>query len=759
MLARFCDVPPIAIGAPLQGLRRMIASAAAMCAAGHVAAQCQPAWLLPITGDAYTPGPNTETITTWDPDGSGPRPELLVFGGRMRGAGSTAVEGIALFDGTTWSGLPKVYSRDVCGVGNDRGTLVAFSPEGNIHQTGIPFRWNGTTWELMQAADLGRAVGFSVVRDEFWCASAKRVWRWDGSIWNDEGSAIADERQPAQIIEFKGNIYAIGNSWGSNQANQSSRGIAVKQGTAWLPVGGALNGDLNTAAALWRDQIVVAGALSFAPGTLRGLLTFDGTQWRVLDSTHEGATSMVVHRDELIAISGGGSFGNAQGDAGRYIARFDGAAWHALGDGISSYGSRLGIDPNGDLIVTGTFTRAGNSAVRGLARWDGAAWHSPLKGFNGPIGSVAAIGKDLFVGGTFTGADGVPAENIARWNGSAWSALGTEGPQRISALLAHDGALYAVGSEGTRIGRWNDYSWTTIGTGGTDGTVLAEFGGEVLVGGAFPSTAGISTVSRIGRVVNDQIVAINDGLNGDVWAMTTFNGSLIAGGAFTNAAGVAAPASVAHVARWDGTRFVPLGAGVNGPVYALTLLDDKLIIGGQFGIAGGFPNGVAAPSIAMWDGSTFAPIGDGLDGRVNGLLVVGGMLYATGNFTKSGTRSISGIARWDGTAWQPVESGLSRISGSAATGYALAPYGDAIVVAGDFDTVGGAIPASNVALLGRTCPPCAADFNDDGEVTFEDFDAFVGLLESGSGTADMNNDGFLSFEDFDAFVAAFEGGC
>lgn len=726
------------------------------CVAGQAAAQCQPTWLAPITHDAYTPGPNTDTITTWDPDGNGPRPELLVLGGRMRGAGNTPVEGIALFDGTTWSGLPKVYSRDVCGVGNDRGTLVAFSPENNLYQTGIPFRWNGITWELMQAADLGRAVGFSVVRDEFWCASAKRVWRWDGSIWNDEGSAIIDEKQPAQIVDFKGNIYAIGNSGGYGQSNQLSRGIAVKQGTAWLPVGGALSSDFNTAAALWRDQIVIAGSLGFASGTLRGLLAFDGSQWRVLDSTHESATSMVVHRDGLVAI---GNFGSAQGEAGRYIARFDGTAWNPLGGGISFQGSRLGIDPNGDLIVTGSFTRAGSLPVRGFARWDGVAWHDPLRGFNGPIGSVAAIGDDLFVGGTFTGADGVSAENIARWNGSVWSPLGSGGPQRISSLLGHDGSLYAVGGSGTRIGRWDGSSWTTIGTGGIDATSLAEFEDEVLVGGSFPSTAGISTVSRIGRVVNDQIVAMNDGLNGDVWAMTTFNGSLIAGGAFTTAAGVASPTSVAHVARWDGTRFVPLGAGVNGTVYSLTSLGDKLIIGGQFGIAGGFPNGVAAPCVAMWDGSSFSRMGDGLNARVNGLRVVGGVLYATGNFTKSGTRSIAGIARWDGAAWQPVESGLSRISGSAAIGYALAPYGDALVVAGDFDTVGGAVPASNIALLGHTCPPCTADFNGDREVTLEDFDAFVGSLQGGSGTADLNNDGFLTFEDFDAFVAAFEVGC
>jgi hypothetical protein len=54
---------------------------------------------------------------------------------------------------------------------------------------------------------------------------------------------------------------------------------------------------------------------------------------------------------------------------------------------------------------------------------------------------------------------------------------------------------------------------------------------------------------------------------------------------------------------------------------------------------------------------------------------------------------------------------------------------------------------------------CTADFDFDGFLTFEDFDAFVGAFEAGSASADFNSDGFLTFEDFDAFVSSFEAGC
>lgn len=66
--------------------------------------------------------------------------------------------------------------------------------------------------------------------------------------------------------------------------------------------------------------------------------------------------------------------------------------------------------------------------------------------------------------------------------------------------------------------------------------------------------------------------------------------------------------------------------------------------------------------------------------------------------------------------------------------------------------------------LGRTASDvlpsgCASDFNADGFITFEDFDAFVGSFETGETRADFNMDGFLTFDDFDSFASVFEAGC
>jgi len=54
---------------------------------------------------------------------------------------------------------------------------------------------------------------------------------------------------------------------------------------------------------------------------------------------------------------------------------------------------------------------------------------------------------------------------------------------------------------------------------------------------------------------------------------------------------------------------------------------------------------------------------------------------------------------------------------------------------------------------------CLADFNADGFVSGDDFDAFVERFEAGDPSADVNGDTFTSGDDFDLFVAAFEAGC
>jgi len=75
----------------------------------------------------------------------------------------------------------------------------------------------------------------------------------------------------------------------------------------------------------------------------------------------------------------------------------------------------------------------------------------------------------------------------------------------------------------------------------------------------------------------------------------------------------------------------------------------------------------------------------------------------------------------------------------------------------------GAMTGGTFALTGGfwpgQLPRCPSDFNNDGFVTGDDFDAFVDAFVMGDIAADFNDDGFVTADDYDAYVEAFFAGC
>ncbi len=61
---------------------------------------------------------------------------------------------------------------------------------------------------------------------------------------------------------------------------------------------------------------------------------------------------------------------------------------------------------------------------------------------------------------------------------------------------------------------------------------------------------------------------------------------------------------------------------------------------------------------------------------------------------------------------------------------------------------------------GASCPPCAADYDQDGGVTGGDIGAFIADWEAGTSCADVDLDGGITGADLAAFFSVFEaGGC
>lgn len=299
----------------------------------------------------------------------------------------------------------------------------------------------------------------------------------------------------------------------------------------------------------------------------------------------------VITPDGSGGLHAGGSFTNIGGTPASRIAQWNGTAWSALGTGISG-----GAFPtvysllrmaNGDLIAGGSFTTAGSVTVNHVARWNGAAWSALGTGVSGfaVLDLVEMANGDLVVVGNFSSAGGVPANNIARWNGTAWSALGSGVTSPGGALLLGNGDLVVGGSfTGVPgfVARWNGATWTGVGNlGSMVPNAFAELPNGNLI------AAGYQTVQRWNGTTWSVAGTLSGGTMTTAYDIVRHpDGSAIVTGAFsTVTAGVAT--AVRGMARLDPTSFTwndlgsvtalqPLGNG--GRVGSALALDDGRLL-------------------------------------------------------------------------------------------------------------------------------------------------------------------------------------
>ncbi len=202
---------------------------------------------------------------------------------------------------------------------------------------------------------------------------------------------------------------------------------------------------------------------------------------------------------------------------------------------------------------------------------------------------------------------------------------------RAQCVFDHGAGAHLYAGDRQGVWRWDGQVWTLIGEITAPGYVLFE--------------------------------------NRGVHALAVFDAGpgpcLIAGGDFTSIDGVAA----SHIARWDGTDWLPLGDGVaqaSSPppsnsewVRALHVFDTggspALFAAGGFAKAGG----LTASRVARWNGNSWSALGAGLGGtgpqaNAYALASFNGSLYAGGGFTTAGGVTAHALARWNHGAWSPI---------------------------------------------------------------------------------------------------------
>lgn len=277
-------------------------------------------------------------------------------------------------------------------------------------------------------------------------------------------------------------------------------------------------------------------------------------------------------------------------------------------------------------------------------------------------------GGDWHAGGAYPSTDnGVTA--LAFWD--------PDGPGPLTPVLAVGGGFSIAGEVfATNIATWNPQSrrWSALGNG-VNGVVRCIIGmpnGELVVGGDFTSAGG-QAANHIARWDGTSWMPLETGMDGRVLTLAVLpTGDLIAGGEFVTAGGI----TVSGVARWDGTAWSSLDTGLASGVVALAVLPDGVLVAAGY-FQSSSPEG-PLNRIARWDGESWHPFGEGMNGRVaalavlpNGSLVAGGLFYRAGELY---TRNIAQWAAGD-DHWTMLGEGSSYEISS------LAVLGDGSVVA------------------------------------------------------------------------------
>lgn len=239
---------------------------------------------------------------------------------------------------------------------------------------------------------------------------------------------------------------------------------AVSQCTWTLLGPGTLTGNVSGPVARYDDGTgpalyVADGNLVIGVGVTTTLRRWDGSSWSVVGTSIDGWVGDLEVYDDGSgpALYMGGIFTTVSGVAASRIARWDGTSWSALGTGLAITSNQapfvraLHVHEDGTgpaLYATGSFDVAGGVTVSSIARWDGAAWSA----VGAPPPNIApqdlatwddGSGPKLYLGGT----DPNFGDPVAAWDGATWSPTGLFYPEVFDFEVYDDGtgpALYAA---------------------------------------------------------------------------------------------------------------------------------------------------------------------------------------------------------------------------------------------------------------------------------------------------------------------------
>ncbi|MBC7773563.1 MAG: hypothetical protein H7210_13795 [Pyrinomonadaceae bacterium] len=341
---------------------------------------CTPA---PIGSKPDGVGDLAWTMTTWDPDGSGPDIELLVVAGRISDAGGAAASSIATWNGTSWGTL---------GTGITGTYVTALTV----------FRG-----ELIAAGIFNSAGGTPVAN----------IARWDGLQWSPLGTGvgIADSSAVYGLTVFRDELVAVGRF--AAAGGVPARNVARWDGIEWRALGAGVGSatDSAYAATVFSNELIVAGRLRSAGGApARSIARWDGVNWTPMDAgaqTWTSAPALAVHDGSLFASV---TACPATGCTGS-VLEWVGASWQPRDAGLPARPIGALTSFHGQLIASTGWWTQGNwpCLTEQILQWDRSSW-TPIALADNAAFALLPYNDELIIAGALHSVDDVSVRGIAR---------------------------------------------------------------------------------------------------------------------------------------------------------------------------------------------------------------------------------------------------------------------------------------------------------------------------------------------------------
>lgn len=367
--------------------------------------------------------PNAPTADGWSAFGNGS--QCCIY--------ALAVNGTDVYIGGTFT---QICGNALCNSGNISVNHIA--------------KWNGTSWSALgngvnsdvytiavSGSDVYVGGSFTYVCGNLTCdsgnATVNRIAKWNGSTWSALGHGVAGGGPSVDAIVVNGSDVYVGGSFTQTCGNDdcssyiAANRITKWNGSAWSTLGNGLDYPIHA--------LAMNGGDLYAGG-------------------------------EFTHLCGNEACNTGNVSANR-LAKWNGASWAALGNGVNHWVLALAVSGS-NVYAGGLFTQlcgnaacdTGNVTVNYIANWNGSGLSAVSNGIGGPVNALGASGSDLYAGGNFTQVCGnaacnsgnVTVNEIAKWNGSSWSALANGLNSVVNEIVVSGSDVYAAGAFATACG-------------------------------------------------------------------------------------------------------------------------------------------------------------------------------------------------------------------------------------------------------------------------------------------------------------------